>query len=157
MYKALSFIDNYSMIIYSSSKTEFREDVRNNLIDQKIHNEFQRNLGHRTAITEVNSWRNSMMYMSNILDDSAIPDSAGVYIEYILPRSTKKRIDFIITGQNRIQEDSVVIIELKQWSEVEKTDQPGVVMSATQKFPSMETCTTFGTCLMRRDSFLINN
>lgn len=118
------------MIIYSANKKDFRDDVKNNQIDFKIHNEFIRNLGHRTAKNEIESWRNSMLYMSNVLDTDEIPDDAGIYIEYILPRSTRKRIDFIISGKNTSKENSVVIVELKQWSIVEKTEQKDIVKSA---------------------------
>ena len=116
------------MIVYDSTKIDFRNDVRNNQIEKKIHEAFQRNLGHKTSKSEVASWQNSMMYMSNILDDKDIPDTAGISIEYMLPRSSK-RIDFIITGKNQDKKNSMIIIELKQWQEVQKTDQPGVVKS----------------------------
>lgn len=116
------------MIVYSASKSEFRIDVRNNSIESKIHEAFQKNLGHRTSKSEIASWQNSMLYMSNILDDSSIPNDAGICIEYMLPRSSK-RIDFIITGKSETNINSVVIVELKQWQEVKKTDQPGIVKS----------------------------
>ena len=116
------------MIVYDSTKINFRNDVKNNLIETKIHEAFQRNLGHRTSKNEIASWQNSMMYMSNILDDSEIPDNVGISIEYMLPRSSK-RIDFIIIGKNINKKNSIVIVELKQWQEVQKTDQPGVVKS----------------------------
>ena len=111
------------MIVYDSTKIDFRNDVKNNLIDKKIYEAFQHQLGHKTSKSEIVSWKNSMMYMSNILDDSDIPDDAGVSIEYMLPRSSK-RIDFIVTGLNEEKINSMIIVELKQWQEVEKTDQP---------------------------------
>jgi hypothetical protein len=116
------------MIVYDSTKSGFRLDVKNNLIEKKILAEFERNLGHRTSKSEIASWQNSMMYMCNALDDEGIPDDAGISIEYMLPRSSK-RIDFIITGQNDSNENSMIIVELKQWAEVEKTDESGVVRS----------------------------
>ncbi len=116
------------MIVYDSTKSDFRADVKNNLIEKKILEKFQQNLGHKTSKSEIASWQNSMMYMSNALEDSGIPDDAGISIEYMLPRSAK-RIDFVITGKNENNDNSMVIVELKQWSEVEKTDQPGVVRS----------------------------
>jgi hypothetical protein len=39
-----------------------------------------------------------MMYMRNVLDDSAIPGDAKISIECQVP-NTSKRIDFIITRQ----------------------------------------------------------
>ena len=46
-------------------------------------------------------------------------DDCGVAIEFTIP-TTSKRIDFILTGENQFKDDSVVIIELKQWSEANK-------------------------------------
>lgn len=118
----------FNLIVYSATKNKFREDVKSNQIEVKIHNAFKTSFGHGTSSREVASWQNSMLYMSNILDDQGIPEDAGVCIEYMLPRSSK-RIDFIISGKNETQQNSVVIVELKQWQEIEKTDQPGVVKS----------------------------
>lgn len=114
------------MIVYESRKSDFRLDVKNNQIEKKILKSFERRLGHSTSRNEIQSWKNSMMYMSNVLDDSSIPDDAGVCIEYMLPRSSK-RIDFIVTGKDKDNLNSMIIIELKQWESVTKTSRPGVV------------------------------
>jgi len=116
------------LIVYISTKIDFRNDVKKNVIEKKIYSAFQKNLGHRTSKSEVLSWQNSMLYMSNILEEKEIPDDAGISIEYVLPRSSK-RIDFIITGKNKCKTNSMVIVELKQWQDVERTDQPGIVKS----------------------------
>ena len=87
------------MIVYSSTKSEFRQDVLHNRIEELIHEAYLRNLGHSTSKSEIDSWKNSMMYMNNILEDKGIPDDAGVAIEYKIPQ-TSKRIDFILTGTN---------------------------------------------------------
>ena len=114
------------MIVYSSTKTEFRNDVRNNRIEDKILDAYKRNLGGSTSPSEIASWRNSMMYMSNVLEDQDIPDDTGVAIEYKIP-PTSKRIDILLTGKNEQQRHTIVIVELKQWSEVEVTDQDAIV------------------------------
>lgn len=116
------------MIIYNETKDQFRQDVRSNIIDKKIYEKFQNVFGHRTGAAEVNSWKNSMLYMSNVLDDPSIPSNAGIAIEYNLPKSNK-RIDFLISGKNECNEPLLLIIELKQWSEVDKTELPSVVVS----------------------------
>ena len=68
-----------------------------------------------------------MQYMYRVLEDSEIPDDCGVAIEFTIP-TTSKRIDFILTGLNQFQDDSVIIIELKQWSEAQKVEgKDGVV------------------------------
>ena len=58
------------MIVYSSVKSDFRQDVRDNRIEEIILEAYLRNLGHSTSKSEIASWKNSMMYMSNILEDS---------------------------------------------------------------------------------------
>ncbi len=114
------------MIVYSKTKTEFREDVRDNRIEDVILEVFKRNLGHSTSPKEIDSWKNSMMYMSNVLEDDGIPDNTGVAIEYRIPQ-TSKRIDFILTGTTTQHKSTVVIVELKQWSDARLTEKDGIV------------------------------
>ncbi len=114
------------MIVYSSTKSDFREDVHDNRIEGVILEVFKRNLGHSTSPGEIDSWKNSMMYMSNVLDDDGIPDNTGVAIEYRIPQ-TSKRIDFILTGTNDRHKSTAVIVELKQWSDAKLTDKDGIV------------------------------
>jgi hypothetical protein len=114
------------MIVYSSTKSEFRQDVRDNRIEELILEAYRRNLGHSTSKSEIESWKNSMMYMSNILEDDGIPKNTGVAIEYKIPQ-TSMRIDFILTGTNDQNKSTAVIIELKQWSNAKLTDKDGIV------------------------------
>ena len=114
------------MIVYQASKREFVQDVMQNQIADKIMTSFVRETGHRTGIREFESWRNSMMYMNNIVNDAELPDDAGIAIEYKVP-GTAKRIDFIMTGLNDSMHNVAVLVELKQWSEASITDMDGIV------------------------------
>lgn len=114
------------MIVYASTKSRFCDDVLSNNIEAIILDVFKQNLGHSTSPSEIQSWRNSMMYMNNILSDEAIPGDAGVSIEYKVPL-TNKRIDFILTGKNENKKDTAVIVELKQWTEAKVTEKDGLV------------------------------
>ena len=114
------------MLVYASTKTEFLDDVRADTIDEKIHALFKRHLGRSTGKKEITSWRNSMLYMSQVLADDAIPGNSGVAIEYTLPQTTK-RIDFILTGKGQNKQDAAIIIELKQWESVKATTMDGIV------------------------------
>lgn len=114
------------MIVYQESKENFMTHVRESKIDYIIHENFQKYLGKRTTERELNSWKNSMQYMRNVLDDSEIPKDARISIECQVP-NTSKRIDFIITGQNAQKRDCAVIVELKQWESASKTEMDGVV------------------------------
>jgi hypothetical protein len=115
------------MIIYTASKKGFIDDVHSNQIETKIYEVFQEHLG-RTSKNEIRSWQNSMMYMSNILIDANIPEDSNVAIEYQIP-NTSKRVDFIISGLDGNKEESVVIVELKQWESAKKTHKDGIVLS----------------------------
>lgn len=115
------------MIVYDGIKTDFMNDVRDNLICNKIYEQYQKYFG-RTNEAQMRAWQNSMQYMRNVLDSSDIPDNAGVAIEYNIP-TTSKRIDFIITGAGEDSKKNVVIIELKQWSDCEAVEaENGVVV-----------------------------
>jgi len=116
------------MIVYASTKSEFISDVRHNRIEEAILAAYQRSLGHSTSKSEIDSWKNSMMYMNNILLDDAIPNDAGVAIEYKVPQ-TSKRIDFILTGKDELNRSTAVIVELKQWSEAKITQKDALVMT----------------------------
>ncbi len=114
------------MIVYSATKKSFQTDVMSNDIAGIILKAYQRTTGHSTGLSELESWRNSLQYMDRVLSDSAIPADSGVAIEYHIPQSSK-RIDFILTGLNGNEEDTAILIELKQWQTAELTGQDGVV------------------------------
>ena len=114
------------MIVYEATKAEFIDSVFSGSITDEIYDIYQQKIG-KSPKSQIMSWENSMQYMYNVLNDSAIPNDCGVAIEFTIP-TTSKRIDFILTGENQFKDDSVVIIELKQWSSAEKVDgKDGVV------------------------------
>lgn len=114
------------MIVYQSTKTKFTYDVVTNNIENVILDVFQKKFGRTTTKAEIVAWKNSMMYMENILQDRDIPSDCGVMIEYQIPQ-TSKRVDFIITGQNERRMDHAVIVELKQWERAEVTEKDGII------------------------------
>lgn len=114
------------MIVYQSTKQGFSNDVVTNNIETEIIKFFQKKLGRKTSANEIRSWKNSMMYMQNILEDNEIPSDCGVMIEYQIPQ-TSKRVDFIVTGQNNDRVDHAIIVELKQWDKAELTEMDGIV------------------------------
>ena len=120
------------MIVYRSNKTGFQNDVDLGHIDLIIHNAFKEKLHRSTSEKEVESWWNSLRFMSSILNDKEIPDNTGVAIECQIPQ-TSKRIDFILTGKDADKKDNVVIVELKQWKSSEITEKDGIVKTALGK------------------------
>ncbi len=114
------------MIVYTARKSEFLQDVDSDKVHELIHEEFRRKLLRKAAPNQILAWKNSMQHMKSVLDDDEIPADARVHIEYNLP-ATGKCIDFILTGKDADNNDKAVIIELKQWSDVEKTGKDGIV------------------------------
>jgi len=114
------------MLVYLEDKSTFNEDILSNIIEEKILSLVEEKLGHSVGKNEVRSWKNSLGYMDRVLNDDAIPDDAGVAIEYNIPQ-TSKRIDFIITGKTTNEHHAAVIIELKQWEQIELTTKDAIV------------------------------
>lgn len=114
------------MLVYCSTKDNFVRDVRSNRIEEIIQNEVLRKLNRNSPRSEILSWKNSLDYMLRILIDPDIPPTAGVAIEYNIPL-TNRRVDFILTGKDQNRNDTAVIIELKQWTDVQITNKDGVV------------------------------
>ncbi|MDZ5710641.1 DUF2075 domain-containing protein [Jeotgalibacillus haloalkalitolerans] len=114
------------MIIYEASKTEFISDVTNELLVERLYESYQQKIG-RTSKSEINSWENSLHRMSNVMQDDDIPDDTAVAIEFKIP-NTSKRVDFLIAGHDGKQ-DHVVVVELKQWSEIEKVTGKDALVS----------------------------
>lgn len=114
------------MIVYSATKQEFANDVMSNDIGNIIYDAYKEATGRGTGQSEVTSWVNSLQYMDRVLGDDAIPDDAGIAIEYHIPQSSK-RIDFIISGLDHDNVETAVLIELKQWQTSELTTKDAIV------------------------------
>ena len=109
------------MIVYSGLKSDFLSAVEQDSIAAEIEEAIYSKMHRRTAQNEFRSWENSLEYMYKVLNDHAIPENAGVAIEYNIPQ-TSKRIDFIISGYGEKKDPNVVIIELKQWDKIEAVE-----------------------------------
>ncbi len=105
------------MLAYVATKQQFLIDAP--IIEDKVAAAVLAKLGIRVSDAERNSWRNSLgNAMSHVVRDSRIPDNSGIAIEYRL-NGRRFRIDFMLSGFDASGRESLVIIELKQWSEIE--------------------------------------
>lgn len=120
------------MIVYSATKRDFQNDVLQGDIKEKIITGFKGKAGGSVSKSESRSWQNSLMFMNNVINTDEIPADAGIAIEYKIPRSNR-RIDFLVSGLTGSNDKAVVIIELKQWDDAEKTDKDGVVKTFVGK------------------------
>lgn len=114
------------MLVYHVTKTQFLNDLSSSRIEKIILQSYENSVHSGVGASEQRAWKESLRHMGLILRDEEIPSGAMVSIEYCLP-STNKRIDFILSGKDSEGRDHAVIIELKQWTEVELVEKDGVV------------------------------
>lgn len=118
------------MVIYENTKGGFVDDIKHGNIAEKIQAEFEKHHIAHNNDSEYRAWRNSLLYMRNILDDTEISDGVQIAIEYQIPL-TSKRVDFMIAGSNDIGANYIVIVELKQWEDSRVTSRPDIVTAFT--------------------------
>lgn len=105
------------MLAYLATKEQFLLDAH--IIEDIVKDAVKEHLHIGISPNEVSSWRNSLgNAMANVMNSPEIPLNAGVAIEYQINKH-KKRVDFIISGRNRDGAESIVIIELKQWTDID--------------------------------------
>lgn len=109
------------MIIYNDTLSQFKDDVINNMVVDKLLAKLRENGLQGGTPNEIRSWYNSLRFMKDVLDTPDIPGETYVAVEYNIPQ-TSKRVDFMILGKNEHKEDTIVIVELKQWGKVSKVD-----------------------------------
>ena len=114
------------MIVYLANKSKFRDDILSNRIEEIVHESFQGAMGKSVGASELASWKNSLRHMDTVLEDTGIPNDAGVAIEFNIPQ-TGKRVDFIVTGTRGDGQRTAVIVELKQWQKAEATTKDAIV------------------------------
>ena len=110
------------MLAYLANKAQFLSDAH--IIEDLVRDSVKENLGIGVSQNEYASWRNSLGNgMSHIIASPEIPDDAGIAIEYQINK-LKNRIDFIVSGKDAQGEESIVIVELKQWTDVDYSELP---------------------------------
>ena len=110
------------MLAYLASKAQFLSDAH--IIEDLVRDSVKENLGIGVSQNEYASWRNSLGNgMSHIIASPEIPDDAGIAIEYQINK-LKNRIDFIVSGKDAQGEESIVIVELKQWTDIDYSELP---------------------------------
>jgi DUF2075 family protein len=106
--------------LYQGSTEQFIADATQARLATHLSNRFFEEFRYRPSLSEVMSWRNSLGAMANVLQLAALRDQ-GILVELKLPLSSK-RLDALITGSNPIKGDAAVIVELKQWTEVGRSN-----------------------------------
>ena len=118
------------MIVYQNTRNGFLKDASNGIEDIiRLNLKEKLNINIKPESSEYLSWKNSLgNAMFHVMNHDQIPEDLGVAIEYKIPR-TKNRIDFIITGLDENQKEKIIVIELKQWSDIRITDKDALVIT----------------------------
>ena len=115
------------MRLYSGISQEFILDSVQNRIAEKLKSAFFNYFRYQASPSEVNSWRNSLRAMAQILESTRLYDN-GVLLEYQLPQ-TSKRLDCLLCGKDRDDVEYAVIVELKQWESADESESELLVRS----------------------------
>lgn len=108
------------MQLYAGTSKDFISEATRNGIASKLQAAFQNAYHYKPAVQEVQSWQNSLFRMAIALQEGNFLDH-GVLLEYQLPLSSR-RLDCMVTGENAGGQAYSVIVELKQWSDVEESN-----------------------------------
>ncbi len=110
------------MRLYEGTVGEFKELVLQNEVANRIAASYERHYRRRVGQPEYRSWQQSLNFLRNSFEYAGLAENTLI-IEYELPYSTR-RIDVLLFGRDQHNDDSVVLIELKQWSNENVSDCP---------------------------------
>ncbi|MCX6741729.1 MAG: DUF2075 domain-containing protein [Candidatus Pacearchaeota archaeon] len=122
------------MRLYEGTVQEFKKDIVNNSIAEKIADKFREYYKKSANESEFRSWDNSLRVLKDVLEQSKLLKNK-IVIEYELPYSAK-RIDVILFGVDKGGSDNIIVIELKQWSNnnVKDSENEGNVLVKFGRF-----------------------
>jgi uncharacterized protein len=106
--------------LYQGTSEQFIADAVQARLANQLSDRFFEEFRYKPPPSEVMSWRNSLAAMANVLQLADLRDQ-GILVELKLPLSSK-RLDVMVTGSNPTTGDAAVVVELKQWTEVERSN-----------------------------------
>lgn len=118
------------MIIYSEKKKKFDEDIKNGNIVEKLKKSCCYHGIYNVNRAETMAWQNSLPKMQQVLDDPMFSEEIQISLEYQIPL-TSKRIDFLIGGLDENGCEHIIVVELKQWEEAQRTSRDGIITAFT--------------------------
>jgi len=102
------------MILYEGSIERFSDDVMQNCIADRAAEKYRVHYGRNPGSSEYRSWAISLAILNNSFHYAGLRDN-HILIEYELPYSSQ-RIDAVLFGRGAQEQENVVVLELKQWS-----------------------------------------
>src|SRR5512133_524257 len=111
------------MLIYQAPSDTFIDDDRENTISDIMSGNYKARLGKEPGVPEFVSWQNSLSRVRDLLEIGQIKDTF-VALEYEVPYN-QNRLDCLLFGKGKDDISNVVLIELKQWSQVKALEEEG--------------------------------
>jgi DUF2075 family protein len=102
---------------YTGESAGFVDDVQRNVVVDNLREAFLLENAYEPSPAEVRSWQNSLRAMADALRLGDLRDH-GIALEWQLPL-TSRRLDCLVTGHDSSSRPNAVIVELKQWDEVQ--------------------------------------
>jgi hypothetical protein len=102
------------MRLYEGTINDLSTAVVKNQIADFVALRYEGYYNRRVSPSEYRSWQQSLNFLKNSFEYTGLVHNQLI-IEYELPYSTR-RIDTLIFGKDQQNTESVVLIELKQWS-----------------------------------------
>ncbi len=126
------------MRLYEGTIQQFKDDVLDNKIGDILKKRFEDYYKRSSNEREVRSWNNSLTKFKDVLDASQLSDN-NIIVEYELPFS-EKRVDVLLFGRDEKEDDNIIIVELKQWSNeyVQDSEDEGIVIVDYGNFKKLE-------------------
>jgi hypothetical protein len=106
--------------LYQGTSERFIADAVQARLANQLADRFFQEFRYKPSPSEVMSWRNSLGAMANVMQLADLRDQGGL-VELKLPLSSK-RLDVLITGSNPTTNDTAVIVELKQCTNVGRSN-----------------------------------
>jgi DUF2075 family protein len=104
------------MLAYLATKDQFLLDAP--MIEDIVKQQVKTKLGHSVGDSEYSSWRNSLgNAMFHVMNTSEVHGDTGIAVEYRV-NGRAFRIDFILSGKNHNGREVLIIVELKQWTDI---------------------------------------
>ena len=116
------------MFPYYAKKDKYLYDFEHGHLISHLDGELQHTLDEQVDIAEIASWRNSSAYVFIVLNHPDVPDTIEIGMEYVAEQiqgDRPKRVDAVLAGYNSEHEKCMILLELKQYSNLEyKEEEP---------------------------------
>ena len=110
------------MRLYEGTIADFNADVIRSVLADKLAEKYENYYRRAVGESEYRAWQQSSQYLKNSFEVATLTDNRLI-IEYELPYSAR-RIDVLVFGGDSADNDSIVLLELKQWSNDNVVDAP---------------------------------